>query len=1010
MESSEQIQLHNESVLEREIVQVKPFSPNEFWAKLQRRKVAALATFVIVTILGVLLILATKPLYRASTQLLIAAKSTANVASGDNNPLNNLFAPTEAREVETQVEVLQSSDLLAKAAKHIGVDRKSVRVEVRQISKTDLVELAATSNSREAAEKFAKILPQIYLQEVERTRLREVTTALGFAQKSLNDKTKQLEQREQVLKNFKTQAGIVNLDAQRAEDITAASVAQGTSRQARAEAASAAAQLSSLRASRRRLSATIAAPVTSTNPDVVLLKNRIAALREERARLSFYYKPNSDQVRKVDTDMAALQRRLSATPPTTTTVTRSPNPAVAELDSKIADTQAQQQAASALSASASGSAASLQNGLNRYNRIEAVQSRLQRAVDQGRESVDLLSKSVEQLSLRKKAVQAADAPLEVVAAPGKAEQIAPRFFRSLLVTLLLATLLACVAAFVRDAMDSHIYSEEEVGALLGVPVLGRLQHSKNKLPLSENLAGDSYYQLWSNVQFAMMNCTDRVLQVTSTTAREGATTVAVNLAMETALGNRRVILVDANFHEPQLHHIFHLKSGPGLGDVLAGRNTLEESLQGTTTSHLKVLTAGARDRHDAVLLGTPAMDAILTKLSVLADFVIFDSAPTSVAADAAMLASKADGVLYVTKLGVADRADARRGLETLKRANANIVGVAINESGFKDDLTFANYVQKTGDATRSLSGLRKNSIAIEDDEEPRYDEQPRQNAAPSAAQQTIFDDHLTSDAVVNRRLKVGKLRGGPSFWERATKPLAFVCLTILLLTGIYQLARSRGMAPSGAVTKSGATSSETNISTRAADIVGTVEHLRGGKWQSLSKGAELEKSVTLRTGKNAALLVRLGAAGVLRVGPDTQIQLEKVGEQIFSANMKTGKIWVMVKQEPKAARFAVRTPAARLVSDSGLFSVASGFGGELVQASAVKGKVVASRGGRSTPIAKGQALRINAGQILPTKPTALSPYARTMWHRLHEKEKWQTFGGALELDAAASKNLRAAAQ
>jgi hypothetical protein len=81
-----------------------------------------------------------------------------------------------------------------------------------------------------------------------------------------------------------------------------------------------------------------------------------------------------------------------------------------------------------------------------------------------------------------------------------------------------------------------------------------------------------------------------------------------------------------------------------------------------------------------------------------------------------------------------------------------------------------------------------------------------------------------------------------------------------------------------------------------------------------------------------------------------------------------------------------------------------------VQVSAVKGRVVASRGAGSTPVTKGQALRIAAGQSLPAKATALSPDAREMWHRLHEKEKWQTFGGALELDAAATKKLRAAAK
>src|SRR5690606_34812543 len=108
---------------------------------------------------------------------------------------------------------------------------------------------------------------------------------LAFARRSLNEKTQQLNNAEQALRNFKSRVKVVDPATERTQDITASATAQATARQAISEATSALARLDALKSTRRQTPAFVSAPVTITNPEVALLRDRVASLREERSRL-----------------------------------------------------------------------------------------------------------------------------------------------------------------------------------------------------------------------------------------------------------------------------------------------------------------------------------------------------------------------------------------------------------------------------------------------------------------------------------------------------------------------------------------------------------------------------------------------------------------------------------------------------------------------------------------------------------------------------------------------------
>jgi Mrp family chromosome partitioning ATPase len=76
------------------------------------------------------------------------------------------------------------------------------------------------------------------------------------------------------------------------------------------------------------------------------------------------------------------------------------------------------------------------------------------------------------------------------------------------------------------------------------------------------------------------------------------------------------------------------------------------------------------------------MEQLLNRLQEMADVVIFDSPPVGAFSDAAVLASKVDGVVLVVKAGRPQR-DIVKSVPMLRQAGANLLGGVLNGVSIK---------------------------------------------------------------------------------------------------------------------------------------------------------------------------------------------------------------------------------------------------------------------------------------------------------------------------------------
>ena len=197
------------------------------------------------------------------------------------------------------------------------------------------------------------------------------------------------------------------------------------------------------------------------------------------------------------------------------------------------------------------------------------------------------------------------------------------------------------------------------------------KHSKS--PVSE-----AYRTIRTNVQFSAVNKDLKTIVITSATPNEGKSTTISNLGVVMAQAGQKVVIMDCDFRNPTQHKIFQLPN-KGLSNCIAMHKSVMDIIQHTDVEDLDVLTSGPVAPNPSEILSSKRMDEVLEVLSKEYDYILIDAPPILPVTDAAVMASKVDGVILLTAWGAINPEVARDAKNRLVQAGANIIGVILNK-------------------------------------------------------------------------------------------------------------------------------------------------------------------------------------------------------------------------------------------------------------------------------------------------------------------------------------------
>jgi capsular exopolysaccharide synthesis family protein len=151
--------------------------------------------------------------------------------------------------------------------------------------------------------------------------------------------------------------------------------------------------------------------------------------------------------------------------------------------------------------------------------------------------------------------------------------------------------------------------------------------------------------------------------------------VAVLLARSLAQLGKRTLLVEADLRRPALSQNLKLDSRAGLAALLAGTVDEKNVLVPTDLENLDLVPAGARPgEFNAELLANGVFTDCLERWRKAYDFVLLDSPPVPVVADARILAAHADGTILVLRSAHCRRTEVMRAYLDLQAGGSSLLG------------------------------------------------------------------------------------------------------------------------------------------------------------------------------------------------------------------------------------------------------------------------------------------------------------------------------------------------
>lgn len=190
----------------------------------------------------------------------------------------------------------------------------------------------------------------------------------------------------------------------------------------------------------------------------------------------------------------------------------------------------------------------------------------------------------------------------------------------------------------------------------------------------------AYRVLRNSLQANGLESSHFSLAVTSSRSGEGKTTTTANLGITLANAGRKVLLVDANFRNPELGHLFQLDTSIGLSDLLLGDRVLGQVIRPTQHPNLSIIASGTIPPNYLDLLSSQVIDNIVADIATTADIVIFDTPAVSEEQEALLLAKAVGGVLLVAEARHVRTSDLQRALELIRRADARVVSIVLNKA------------------------------------------------------------------------------------------------------------------------------------------------------------------------------------------------------------------------------------------------------------------------------------------------------------------------------------------
>jgi capsular exopolysaccharide synthesis family protein len=345
----------------------------------------------------------------------------------------------------------------------------------------------------------------------------------------------------------------------------------------------------------------------------------------------------------------------------------------------------------------------VENSFQNVPQLQEAYADLERQLQVKSESVNYLLQRRQELQI---SLAQETAPWKVLDEPYlPSKPISPNIQRGLALALAGGGFFGILTAWLLNQLDTRVKLIDEVKQITQLPLLGAIPKvlepriflsNEAEISISKgyNYSYSSFTEAFRaiamNLSYLMAKSGKiKSLVLTSSTSSEGKSITSYNLALAlTDLGSR-VLLVDADMRKPKLHKLTKKSNTKGLSEAIVSDEPWSEIVMHNVVDNLDVITAGSNVPNPIAILRSEKMTRLLKEWEDTYDYVLIDTPPIGVMADAQSLIHQVDTVLLVAGIDRATNKSLAHTVEILQSNNCNLAGFVAN---FVDkDLDYYSY-------------------------------------------------------------------------------------------------------------------------------------------------------------------------------------------------------------------------------------------------------------------------------------------------------------------------------
>lgn len=268
-----------------------------------------------------------------------------------------------------------------------------------------------------------------------------------------------------------------------------------------------------------------------------------------------------------------------------------------------------------------------------------------------------------------------------------ATKVYPRTATNFLLALIIGIAIPAAYILLRYFTKNTIDSKDALEKLSTAPIIGFIPNfpaDSNRLVVFDkprSQISETFRSLRTNIKYILGNETNegKIILITSSLPNDGKSLISVNVASIFAISGKKTLLIGYDLRKPSLHKIFGLNATHGLTSYMVGRYELDDVLQATEFNNFDVLVAGPVPPNPSELIDSDKNRALLKELKKRYDYIILDTPPVNLIADAQCLAKESDINLFVVRSEQTNKAAFKISLAELIERNDVKVHFVFND-------------------------------------------------------------------------------------------------------------------------------------------------------------------------------------------------------------------------------------------------------------------------------------------------------------------------------------------